>query len=144
MTSIRDFVAAIQDHDRYDDPDKGTVRVFADWLDELGDDRAAEVRAIIAKDSVGLEDAVISLFMPEQLRDYDWKEAFGYSGEAGAYGTGSPERALPNDADTSIEPFGRIDVKRVVACVEGENEGPDWLCVGELHDGRFFALSAGT
>jgi hypothetical protein len=80
--------------------------------------------------------------MPHVLVGYDWDQAFGYAGQIGTYGTGSPAPALPGDA-VSVEPFGRKDVVRVVALSEGENDGPNWLCVGELRDGRFFALDAG-
>ena len=89
--------------------------------------------------------SVGDLLTMEQLRGYDWSEAFGYAGEkATCAGNGlHPERALPNDLDTSVEPFGRHHVKRVIALAEGENDGDNWLVVGELHDGRFFVLDAG-
>lgn len=81
--------------------------------------------------------------MLEALMDYDWKQAFGFAGESGVCNSGIPNRALPNDTDTSIAPFTREDVKRIIALSEGVADKTDWLIVGELHDGRFFALSAG-
>ena len=39
--------------------------------------------------------------------------------------------------------FTRADVKRIIAVVDGESDGPDWVCVGKLQDGRFFVASGG-
>lgn len=81
--------------------------------------------------------------MLPELEDYNWGEAFGYAGEKGKCSTGTVSRALPNDLDLSVDGFCREDVKRIIAMDEGENDERDWLIVGELHDGRFFALEAG-
>lgn len=40
-------------------------------------------------------------------------------------------------------PFSREDVADIVALVEGENDGPDWVAVFRLNDGRFASVSAG-
>ena len=122
-----------------------TALVFADWLDERGDERASAVRELAAKHNMYWTQGIGDLFVPKELADYNWREAFGYAGDRLAQDakTDQPERALPNDTDTSVEKFGRIDVKRIVAMSEGENDGDNWLCVGELHDGRFFVLDAG-
>lgn len=80
------------------------------------------------------------LSVPE-IAGYDWREAFSYAGEPGC---GSPNvgRAKPTDT-VSTDPFRRCDVVAVVAKDEGNNDGPDWLCMGRLLDGRWFALKAG-
>lgn len=82
--------------------------------------------------------------MTKILDDYSWKEAFGFAGkEPDVYNNEKPERALPNDSDLSVDSFDRLDVKRIIALDEGENDEKNWLIVGELNDGRFFAISAG-
>jgi len=35
------------------------------------------------------------------------------------------------------------DIKKIVFAEEGDNDGPDWLLIVELRDGRFGALHAG-
>jgi len=132
-----DFLRAIL----ADPEDDGPRLAYADWLEERGRCAEAEsLRSTYPKYAIaGLMDAA----SPERIRSPDWLEVFAFAGAEGGCNSGKPERALPNDADTSIEPFSRLDVKRVIASAEGENDGPNWLVVGELHDGRFFAISAG-
>lgn len=69
---------------------------------------------------------------PAELDGYDWEEAFRYADGRPVLGT----TAAPGY-------FSREDVAEVIALSEGENEGPDWLAVVRLHDGRFGFLSAG-
>lgn len=67
----------------------------------------------------------------------DWDEVFKYS---------SPKpidtRAVLFD-DCSNAPFRINDVVRVIASVNGTNDGPDWVMVGQLQDGRYFKIRAG-
>lgn len=120
------------------DPDDKTARgVFADWLDDHGEhDYARQVR----------QPAI-----PKEIEGYDWEAAFEFAGRppdderhtcGNAPADAHPEPARPGD-EVSTLPFGRRDVKRVVACQDGEKDSSDWVCVGELWDGRFFALRAG-
>lgn len=67
--------------------------------------------------------------------DYDWKEAFAFA--SGEWVTGSGKDTLP------AEPFTREDVVEIIAKDEGENDGPDWIMLGKLRNGRYFFLSAG-
>ena len=53
----------------------------------------------------------------------------------------SPSPTLGSTVST--EPFDRSDVVEIVALVEGENDGPDWVGVFRLHDGRFASITAG-
>lgn len=69
----------------------------------------------------------------ELMNDYDWENVFDYA---------SPEEAEPN-SKVSRASFERKDVKRIIAYVEGENDGPDWVIVVELKDGRFASIRAG-
>lgn len=79
--------------------------------------------------------------MIDSIDGYDWHEAFAYAGEDG--GSGSADVARVDGATCSRAPFDREDVVEVVDASPGENDGPDWLCVGRLKDGRWFFLSAG-
>jgi hypothetical protein len=85
----------------------------------------------------------------EQITGYAWANAFHVAGppddSEDTYGCyNDPDlRAVPPGADVSLAPFLRADVKRIAATAEGENDGPDWLCVGRLKDGRWFKLAAG-
>jgi hypothetical protein len=72
--------------------------------------------------------------MLDRLDNCDWEEAFKYAV--------TPEEAAPGMA-ISIEGFTREDVAEIVAIVDGENDGDDWLGVFRLADGRFAALRAG-
>ncbi len=75
--------------------------------------------------------------MLKELDDYDWKYAFECCGEPEAqYNTASVSAVL--DSEVSTEPFSRADVKKLIGLSLGENDGPDWLCAGQLKDGRWF------
>lgn len=75
----------------------------------------------------------------QMINDFDWKEAFGFSG--GAYNAGVPE--LSAGSDCSVDTFGLADVDVIYASSDGENDGPSWVCCGRLKDGRYFYLEAG-
>ena len=81
----------------------------------------------------------------EEMRaedNYDWPEAFGFAGgQPNAYNCGVPE-AIPGES-CSTEPFGLDDVAEILGSVDGDNDGPSWVCVGRLTDGRHFTLRAG-
>ncbi len=56
----------------------------------------------------------------EKLRDdYDWQNALAYA------------------------PFGIADIAEVIHITEGENDGPSWVGVFRLNDGRFGCVDAG-
>jgi len=130
--------------------------ILADALEEVGYDDAKYLHALrygdvpwfrgcdptktnVAHESI-FEEAVKGV--PPELEGYDWKEAFGYAGEPEAHGSGVPTEAVPGSG-IATTPFSRVDVAEVLATAEGENDGPNWLCVGKLKDGRWFALDAG-
>ncbi len=82
--------------------------------------------------------------MLQELDHSDWEEVFAYaSGENTGYGCGegTPEAAFPG-CQTSTKPFGREDVKRILAMDEGVNDEEDWVGVFELKDGRFASVAA--
>ncbi len=103
--------------------------VLADWLEE----QARSEEAAACRDNLPVS---------AELADYDWAEAFGYAGEPDTNGSPNISTAKPGE-NVSIAPFGRRHVRRVHVKSEGEYDGYSWLCVGELWDGRFFALKAG-
>lgn len=78
--------------------------------------------------------------------DYDWGQAFEYAGQRDEYMThGEPNVCLANPTTSSPVPLIPFDVgmvKEIYAIDDGENDVKEWLCVGRLWDGRFFALKA--
>lgn len=67
----------------------------------------------------------------EMKDDYDWKEAFSYATN------------IRTATGCEASPFGIDDVDQIINFSTGENDGPSWIMVGKLKDGRFFFLSAG-
>jgi hypothetical protein len=84
--------------------------------------------------------------MLEQLDKYDWGEVFGFAGEpdtcAAAYHDGASVSAAEGDTQVSVNEFTRDDVVEILVMSDGENDGPSWLGVFRLRDGRFAFLSA--
>ncbi len=61
---------------------------------------------------------------------WDWQNAFGVAHVHACEGyTGSIS-------------FSTSMIAKIHRAVEGENDGDSWECVGELHDGRWFFLTA--
>ena len=100
--------------------DEEAIGPFTDWLKEHGEDELAERFSIPEPE------------MEVKIDDYDWKEVFDYAEE--------PEWSVSREKSF---PFQRRDVKTIIASQDGENDGPDWVMIGELYDGRFFTLRAG-
>ena len=117
---------------------------FADWLDERGfAEYGAHVRRYID----------CHLPVPNEINNWDWDEAFKYSRmcyEEPEEGFRHPSSKLLREqglrtcrgSDAPAEPFGREDVRSVLAASEGQNDGDDWVACGELWDGRWFDLRA--
>jgi hypothetical protein len=95
---------------------------------------------------------------PLDPEDYDWRCAFELAGpeppkppeeweiEAGYthYPHNTPHvQACDKGVEVSTAEFTRADVAAVEAYSNGENDGPDWLCLGRLKDSRWFMLRAG-
>jgi hypothetical protein len=70
--------------------------------------------------------------MLEQLNNYDWEEVFKYA---------HPRAIL--DEKISTDSFGREDISYVYAIDDGDNDGPDWIALMKLQDGRFAFIAAG-
>ncbi|MDQ0494031.1 hypothetical protein [Paenibacillus brasilensis] len=85
--------------------------------------------------------------MLERLDVYDWKEAFGYAGkEKGTnanYQGLNPITVVQFAKPVPTTPFDREDVEEIIAMSEGENDGPNWIGVFKLQDGRYATIDAG-
>lgn len=72
----------------------------------------------------------------EFAASYDWRAALEHN----------PQGFTPSKTEGFeglTEPFGFSDIAEVIACVEGENDGADWLAVLRLRDNRFISVVAG-
>jgi hypothetical protein len=65
----------------------------------------------------------------ELLNSYDWANVFGEGGNC------LKEVESADGAPTDPIPT-RADVAEVLASVDGENDGADWVGAFRLHDGR--------
>lgn len=67
----------------------------------------------------------------EQMKEsYNWCEAFGFA------------HNIRTATGCSSDGFDINDVAEVINESEGENDGPSWMMVGKLNDGRYFFLDA--
>lgn len=113
--------------------DPGICFQLADWLEEKR--WATRYSDYIAHLRAGHP-------VPEKLADGDWQETFGYAGERDTCNSAVPT-ATPPERPIPAFSFSCRDVRRIIAMQDGENDGPDWIAVGELWDGRFFVVRGG-
>lgn len=71
----------------------------------------------------------------EMKEDWDWKEVFKYTGD----GNVTPVHGY----EGNLSGFGFDDVESVIASENGENDGPSWIAVLRLKDGRVAFVEAG-
>ncbi len=71
--------------------------------------------------------------LDKMRNDGNWWEAFVYARQ--------PEVVIGEDV--SSKGFGLDDVYEIISSIEGEHDGPNWMGVFRLKDGRFAFLSAG-
>jgi len=69
------------------------------------------------------------------LESYDWKYIFENAGY--------PKPVLGEDPKAVNALIYLQDVTEILALVEGENDGADWVGVFKLADGRYLSISAG-
>lgn len=96
----------------------GDLGPLADWLQDHDHHVVAEAYRLNVID--------------RRLEDWNWLEVFKYA---------TPGTARKDDCPTYA--FDRVDVKRIAGIQDGDNDGPDWVCYGELWDGRWFGIRAG-
>lgn len=82
-----------------------------------------------------------------RLDDDDWAHIFCPEEDADGYRYGiDPYTARPGDVRTREivkSNYRRSDVAEVLAISNGENDGPDWVGVFRMRDGRFLTVRAG-
>lgn len=76
------------------------------------------------------------------LQSYDWKNVFAYASGIPESGYSATPGAVGEDP-VATTPFGIDDVAQVLHAVEGENDGPNWVIVVLLKDGRYASINAG-
>jgi len=88
-----------------------------------------------------LRNPVIESSLEEVQGEYsDWKEVFGEPGSS--CGPGKPD-AVPPGAPVDLTPPLRSDVEEILALVNGENDGPDWIGLFRLKDQRILLAYGG-
>lgn len=85
----------------------------------------------------------VSELVPQELCGYDWQHCFAYAGEPNAGDGSASIKAAHPGKEIDLSPFSRGDVTQVIGVSEGEGDVQNWLCYGQLRDGRFFFLTAG-
>jgi hypothetical protein len=83
---------------------------------------------------------VIETTIQELLADYDWAQVFA---DENAGNVSKQTDACPPGSDVDTSPPTRADVAEIIAAVNGENDGYDWVGVFKLKDGRFLLASGG-
>lgn len=68
-----------------------------------------------------------------RLDTYDWEHIFNEYAR--------PDRCVPDDTTTPTDPFTREDVETIFGLLEGDNDGPSWVGVFKLKDGRYAYLT---
>lgn len=76
----------------------------------------------------------IDLTIEQFLDSYDWRYIFD------EYGPPDPP---VHGYEVSLAPVERTDVEKIHYLIEGENDGPDWVGVFSLKDGRFLVDRGG-
>lgn len=84
--------------------------------------------------------------MDPRLEDNNWQEAFKYANGAEKSCRVRGHDHTPHKTITSTvseATFDRDDVEFTFGMLNGENNGPQWIGVFHLKDGRFAVLRAG-
>jgi hypothetical protein len=84
--------------------------------------------------------ATHDITLDQLLTDYDWAQVFADENAGNVDKT--TREALPGSG-VSTAPASRPDVARIVAAVNGENDGAEWLGLFELKDGRYLVAQGG-
>lgn len=78
------------------------------------------------------------------LADYDWRAAVNEALGNGYYYNYEDDEKEPfkNFAPGAAREFAE-NIEHVIACAEGEHDGPEWLALLQMKDGRVAWLRAG-
>ena len=82
----------------------------------------------------------IEITLAELLSNYDWAEVFADQSSGNTDKTTEP---VPPDSSVDTSPASREDVVRIIAAVNGENDGQEWLGLFQLKDRRYLVASGG-
>ena len=82
----------------------------------------------------------IEVTIDELQASSDWAQVFADENAGNVSDTVEP---APPTSAISIAPVHRADVVSVIAAVNGDYDGPDWLGVFLLKDGRYLVASGG-
>lgn len=75
--------------------------------------------------------------MELDLHNFDWQEVFEYASIK------KTPVAVVGDTEVSTNPFTIKDIKKIFGWADGQNDGDNWIVIGQLKDKRFFFISAG-
>lgn len=78
--------------------------------------------------------------LPELLTDYDWSEVFG---EGSGGNCDRTIQVVPPGAAVDSSGISRAMVVEVIAAVNGENDGDQWVGLFLLNDGRYLVAEGG-
>lgn len=84
--------------------------------------------------------ANVEITLEQLLTDYDWAQVFA---DENAGNVSKNTEGVPPGSLVNTEPPSRADVSRILAAVNGENGGADWLGLFLLKDGRYLVASGG-
>lgn len=84
--------------------------------------------------------AVCEITIEELRQDYDWAQVFADENAGNVDKTTEP---IPPHSTVDTSPASREDVKEILAAVNGENDGADWIGVFRLRDRRYLVASGG-
>lgn len=127
-----------------DKPDDFAGRMaFADLVQESGDELTACVVRAQAQHDLPFDPEpkpARDIDLAALAGDYDWQEVFGQ-------GTGGncdrKTDACPPGAAVDLSPPDISEVAEVLAAVNGENDGDDWVGLFRMRDGRIVVASGG-
>lgn len=78
--------------------------------------------------------AVIEITLDELLNDYDWAEVFA---DESSGNTDKQTSVVAPGISVDLTPPTRHDVSKIIAAVNGERDGPEWVGLFVLKDGRY-------
>ncbi len=84
--------------------------------------------------------AKIEITLPELMECYNWAQVFADENDGNV---DKSTTAVPPGSSVDITPPCRKDVVAIIAAVNGERDGDDWLGVFLLQDGRYLIAEGG-
>jgi len=82
----------------------------------------------------------IEINIEELNNSYDWAQVFADENDGNV---SKDTTEVPPGSDVNTSPASRSDVKEIIAAVNGENDGEEWIGVFLLNDGRYLIAQGG-